>query len=461
MSVIITTQYANKIRCRYDNRFSAQYYYLKEQLDGLSKRGEQIFSIEEVSSTIDSGSYIDTYVNSGLRYLRVGDMKKYIVDMSDSVFISKEKAKLKMILQKGDVCFARTQATFDKLGNFTLIDELNESETISQHLSKIHPTKHVSSEYLCAYLNSKFGKRQMCIASYGDTRVELTHNQTKEIKVILLDKITMETIENKVKQLLLCNRNAYQAFREAQEIINTEFYGRTFKGDLTTTTKDLLIENNLWSPSCYNPTYIQTINRIKNGFRYEKLDDLVLPIKKGVEVGSENYLIEMEKSVDDIPFIRTSDIYNHEIDYAPDYYVSTQIARKNKCPDLRSGDIIFSKDGKVGEVGIINLDNSIVPSSGFAVLRSKGEISSNYLFAVLSHKEIIKNQAKMKTVIAATIPHLKIEKIKDFYVPIFDDDKVKKIDDDISIFRKNIIEKQNYIQEIEKILNTYYDKLFS
>lgn len=301
----------------------------------------------------------------------------------------------------------------------------------------------------------------MCIASYGDTRVELTHNQTKEIKVILLNKTTMATIENKVKQLLLCNRNAYRAFKEAQEIINTEFYSVTFKGDLTTATKDLLLENNLWSPSCYNPTYIKTINRIKNGFHYEKLSDLVFPIKKGVEVGSENYLIEMEKGADDVPFIRTSDIYNHEIDYAPDYYVSTQIAHKNKCPDLRSGDVIFSKDGKVGEVGIVNLDNSIVPSSGFAVLRSKGKISSNYLFAILSHKEIIKNQAKMKTVIAATIPHLKIEKINNFYVPIFDDDKVKKIDDTISAFRKNIIEKQNYIHEIEKILNTYYDKLFS
>lgn len=460
MSVIITTQKSNNIRCRYDNRFSAQYYYLMKQLEDLEKNGEKIFSIEEVSPAIDSGSYIDTYVASGLRYLRVGDMKKYIVDMSDSVFISKEKAKSKMILSQGDICFARTQATFDKLGNFTLIDELNENETVSQHLSKIHPTKYVSSEYLCAYLNSKFGKRQMCIASYGDTRVELTHNQTKEIKIILLDEKTISMIEDKVKQLLLCNRRAYQAFKIAQDVINSEFYGVQISGELTTTTKELLIENNIWSPSCYNSTYIHTINRIKNGFHYRKLSDLVLPIKKGVEVGSENYLIEMEKNISDVPFIRTSDIYNHEIDYAPDYYVSTQIAKKNKCPSLKSDDIIFSKDGKVGEVGIINFDNSVVPSSGFAILRSNGVVSCNYLFAILSHKEIIKNQAKMKTVIAATIPHLKIDKINDFYIPIFKDDKVKIIENAIADFRENIVEKQNCVKEIENILNTYYDRLF-
>lgn len=288
----------------------------------------------------------------------------------------------------------------------------------------------------------------------------MTHNQTKEIKVILLDKATMSIIEDKVRKLLSCNQSAYQAFKDSQDIVSSEFYGTNVNKDLTTTTKDLLIENNLWSPSCYNPTYIQTINRIKTGFKYKKLKALVLPIKKGVEVGSENYLIEMEKGVEDIPFIRTSDIYNHEIDYAPDYYVAPQIAQKNRCPDLRKDDIIFSKDGKVGEVGIINLDNSIVPSSGFAILRANDKISSNYLFAILSHKEIVKYQAKMKTVIAATIPHLKIEKINDFYIPIFDEEKIKLIERAIAIFRKNVVEKQTLIQEIESLLNAHYDKLF-
>ncbi len=34
------------------------------------------------------------------------------------------------------------------------------------------------------------------------------------------------------------------------------------------------------------------------------------------------------------------------------------------------------------------------------------------------------------------------------------------IDDAISVFRKNIIEKQGYIHEIENILNSHYDILF-
>lgn len=452
-----TTQSINTIRSRYDNRFSATYYYLMQQLDTLTRQGTEIYSIDDICQSIDSGSYINTYIDDGKRYIRVGDLKKYVVDMSESVFIPENKAKPKMLLKKGDICFARTQAAFDKLGNFTLIDELNAGDSISQHVSKICPKQYVSSEYLVAYLNSKFGKYQMCIASYGDTRVELTHNQTKEIMVILLDEETVKKIEIKIKKLLLCNRNAVNAFRKSQTIIDKEFYKNKYDVPLTNTTKQMLIENNLWNPSCYAPKYIETINRIKTGFKYIKVKDLVAPIKKGVEVGSENYLIELEKCDTDLPFIRTSDIYNNEIDYSPDYFVSSVIAEKNKCPNLITDDIIFSKDGKIGQVGIINKDNSLVPSSGFAILRNNGVVPSNYLFAILSHKEIVVNQAKMKTVVASTIPHLRIDKIYDFYIPIFDEKIMLDISDNIQVFRENVSKKQELIIEIEEILNSNYN----
>lgn len=455
----ITSETANNIRLRYDNRFSATYYHLAQQMDTLNKQGVEIYTIADICKSIDSGSYIDEYVLNGIRYIRVGDLKKYVVDISESAFIPSKKLKNKMILSKGDVCFARTQATYDKLGNFTLIDDLNDGDSISQHVSKIKPTKYVSSEYLVAYLNSKFGKKQMCIASYGDTRVELTHNQTKEIKVILLDEDIISIIEDKVKKLMKCHNNANAAFKKSQDIIDKEFYGIKQSSSLSVTTKQMLIENNLWSPSCYAPKYVETINKIKNNFKSEKLSRLISFIKKGVEVGSENYLIELEKSSSDLPFVRTSDIYNNEIDYAPDYFVTADRAIAAKCPELLKDDIIFSKDGKIGQVGIINEDNSVVPSSGFAIMRSNGTVSSDYLFAILSHKEIVINQAKTKTVIAATIPHLKIDKINEFKIPIFSESVISKIESNIQVFRENVSKKQQLIVEIQDVLNSSYNKL--
>lgn len=66
----------------------------------------------------------------------------------------------------------------------------------------------------------------------------------------------------------------------------------------------------------------------------------------------------------------------------------------------------------------------------------------------------------MKTVIAATIPHLKIDKINDFYIPVFSKDVILEIEANIQVFRENIIKKRQLILDIEKTLNSKFNELF-
>ena len=87
MAVITVKQNSSNIKCKYDIRLSAQYYYLKQQMADLKIQGNEIHSLAEISPSIDSGSYINNYVKNGIRYVRVGDLKKYVIDMSDSVFL--------------------------------------------------------------------------------------------------------------------------------------------------------------------------------------------------------------------------------------------------------------------------------------------------------------------------------------------------------------------------------------
>ena len=84
----ITSENANNIRLRYDNRLSATYYNLSQQMDILNKQGVEVYTISDACQTVDSGSYIDEYTLCGTRYVRVGDLKKYVIDLSDSAFVS-------------------------------------------------------------------------------------------------------------------------------------------------------------------------------------------------------------------------------------------------------------------------------------------------------------------------------------------------------------------------------------
>ena len=87
MAVITVTQNSSKIKSKYDIRLSAQYYHLKQQMTELKSQGNEIHLLSEIAPQIDSGSYINNYVEKGTRYIRVGDLKKYVIDMSDSAFI--------------------------------------------------------------------------------------------------------------------------------------------------------------------------------------------------------------------------------------------------------------------------------------------------------------------------------------------------------------------------------------
>ena len=64
-------------------------------------------------------------------------------------------------------------------------------------------------------------------------------------------------------------------------------------------------------------------------FQTEQLS-FFFDIEKGDEVGSENYYDFVFKKENDIPFVRTSDIVNFEIDTDPDYFIPKDIADEDR-----------------------------------------------------------------------------------------------------------------------------------
>ena len=66
--------------------------------------------------------------------------------------------------------------------------------------------------------------------------------------------------------------------------------------------------------------------------------------KKGNEVGSANYNKYLDKKDTDIPFIRTSDLVNYEVDQFPDFYIPEEIYQELK-QDIKAGDVLFNNAG--------------------------------------------------------------------------------------------------------------------
>jgi type I restriction enzyme S subunit len=466
MAVKILHIHSSDIQSEQYQRFDAKYYIVDDFFNSLSKKQKfAITTLADLKEQIISGSYIDTYItkDDGIPYLRVGDIKPFSFDENedDFAYVS-PKVDAKIKIKENDILIARTQATIDKLGTASIADKHNANWATSQHTTRIRVDENkISPFYLLAYLNSKFFKAQTALASHGSTRVEFTYSQLNKVRVFIPDTNLYNQIIEQVKTVIEYNRQANSLIEEAKEIFkqaislnNQNTKHPYFETDLLS-----LKEFDIWNATCHLPFFADNEKELKTKFSTVKLGEII-NIKKGDEVGSNNYDVYINKTNTDYAFIRTSDIVNHEIDLFPDYFVSENIYNSVN-QELKAGDILFTKDGKIGQTAIVTQADKAIIASGIAKIRVKKNdfnITPEYLFTVLSLKETGYNPAIRRTVIGTTIPHLREERLKQIAIPVLDKDMIDKISQKIKTAFELKAKRKELICEVLEEINTEYLK---
>ena len=216
----------------------------------------------------------------------------------------------------------------------------------------------------------------------------------------------------------------------------------------------------IWNTSYSLPLYINTQKAIRDKWKTIPLGDLTRIIK-GDEVGSDNYSVYLDKRNGDIPFIRTSDIVNYEVDQYPDFYIPKEIyAELNQ--GIETGDILFTNDGKIGQVCMVtDMDKFILQSHIRALRLNKKAIEDyhltpEYLFTALSVREIGIYQAKKYTVIQSTIPTMagNLPKVE---IPILE----KSTIDEITVLIRKAFqlkaERKRIMAQVRDSIDSYFD----
>jgi type I restriction enzyme M protein len=214
------------------------------------------------------------------------------------------------------------------------------------------------------------------------------------------------------------------------------------------------IENHILIPEYYNPDINNDLTLLKQKgeiFLY-KLEDLIqngdIEITRGHEIGSRFY------GTGNIPFVRTSDLINLEINIDPKKQVSREIydIYKDK-QDIQAGDILFVSDGTflIGKSAMVTAnDTKIIIQSHLKKIRVVNKkIINEYLLLWSLNTDIVQRQVKAKTFIQATISTIG-NRIKELVIPIPSDvDIRRKIIEEM----KEIIEtKMNLRERIKKTL---------
>jgi type I restriction enzyme M protein len=259
-----------------------------------------------------------------------------------------------------------------------------------------------------------------------------------------LDKNGEKIIDDDIPAII----NNYQKYKKAGSLPYSKFGFIIEKNKLT---------DNILIPHYYNPETKEMLDKIEEEKIYDKIKmgDLIekgiIEIIRGNEIGSNVY------GLGDIPFIRTTDLINWELQIDPLHCVPEEVYEiYRKKQDLKEDDILFVNEGTyfIGRVSMLtDLDKKVIIQSHIKRIRvAKTEEMDPYLLFWALNKAVTRKQIDDKTFMQATLPSLG-KRLSEIYIPIPKEPKEKER---ISMEIKDIIKKKRDLKE--KIIKFYKDE---
>jgi len=451
---------------KHSDRFEPRYHHVFSKFDEYEKSSKfKILRLgdKQILQKVTDGEHAgQIFVEEGIRFVKNSAVKDFTINLFDGFFITEEKHKQqkRSALKPLDILFT----TIGHLGATSIVPENFGEANINQNVVKIEIDKNfINPYYLTAYLNGNTTKKQIAALFTGNIHSIITYPKLKNMRIIIPKNDFQIEIASKYKNAIELDQNCHSIIEKAQNL----FYEK-LKIDFSKINKEKtysvklsdFADNDLWTPAFSYPLYVNTLKVIQKKWQTVMLGEIATA-KKGNEVGSANYNKYLDKKDSDIPFIRTSDLVNYEVDQFPDFYITEEIY-KDLEQDIKVGDVLFTKDGKVGMSAMITKNDKTIIASGMVRLRLKAEakkynLTPEYLFTILSLKETGLYPAIRRTVVASTIPHLREKRLKEFEIPILD----KKSIDEITKLVKKAFElkdeKKKLIKEVREEIDSYFD----
>lgn len=444
------------------DRFEPEYWVIKDFIDDLLAQHDHQ-KISEFSKFIRKGIFdlkAEKYQSYGVPFLRISNLKYFELGTEDLVYISDtdNKENYKTVLRHGDIAFSK----IGTLGKLLRIGKRFPEVNISQNLIGLGFKKDTDKNYLFAYLISKLSLLQIKKNKKKQLQDKLNLSDIRDLEVVKLPKDKEEKISRLVESAENYAEKSLALISSAKKVFYDELgidFSKIQREKFFSTNLSSFHTGGLWNPSFSLPLYKNVLSVIETNCETCFLGALV-SIKKGDEVGSDNYNKYLDKKPSDIPFIRTSDIVNYEVDQFPDYYVSKEVFEE-LAQDLEPGDILYNNDGKIGLVSMLTNADQVIIQSHIRRLRIKSEaaklgVTSEYLFLVLCLPEISMFQANRYTVIQSTIPTIS-NNLSKFVIPIISREKILEISKIVKKAYQMKARKKLIIKKVRNYIDNYFE----
>lgn len=460
MAIKITTVCASEIEST--ARLEPKYFLFQTTLKNAKKK--YIFKkLGSISDNIIRGqspkpeTYKDKFKGEFV-FIRTADVKKYQINYQTTIYLDKKtfETQKRNRIKAGDILIS---VVGNYLGSCAVIPSNIKLGAFNDNSARIRIDNKISAYFVSYFLNSVFGQELIHSLLTRTGQKILSAGNVKKLEIPCIHNKRIEELSKKIEENEI---KSLSILEQAQNLFYQKLgidFSKIQKEKAYSVNLSSFAENDLWTPAFSYPLYVNTLKAIQEKYKTVPLGEIATA-KKGDEVGSDNYTKYLDKKDSDIPFIRTSDLVNYEVDQFPDFYIPEEIYQELK-QDIRAGDVLFNNDGKIGLVAMLTPQDKVIIQSHIRRLRLKTEakrynITPEYLFLVLSIKEIARYQAERYTVIQSTIPTIS-NHLLDFEIPVLDRNSINEITELVKEAFELKDEKKKLIKEVREEIDNYFE----
>jgi len=284
----------------------------------------------------------------------------------------------------------------------------------SNHVNiiRVNPSK-INQLYLGLFLQSKIGRDWTDRWASGSDQEEIYPEDFEKFPVLIPDDSIQKYCEETLIKCFALIEESNKIYSQAENLLLEELGLKDFKveDDLSYIVNLSQIKSAHRADAEYfQPKYEKLIKRIE--CKKESLHNLLSsPIKKGVEVGEEQYQEEGKL------FIRVSNLSKKGLVERDQKYISEELyqrLRKNFEPKV--GEILLTKDATPGIAYVVKEPIEGIVASGILRLKIKENIEPEYL--ALAINTIVGQYQIERDTGGSVIFHWRPEQVENLLIPI-------------------------------------------
>ena len=439
-----------------------KYYdpHIPKKLNQL-KKTHDLTSFESLKEngtiSVSTGDEIGkmSYGTGDIPFVRTSDISNWEIKFDPKQGISEEiynEYRDKQDVRAGDILLVRDGTYL--VGNTCMLTKNNSKILYQSHILKIRvERKNALSPYLLlAVLNCPIVVEQMKAKRFTADIIDTLGKRIDEVVLpIPVDKKIRDEIITRTDNVISVRSEFKNRVKktvkkiEMQELLDDGSISKKSLGFKINTTK---IKNGILLPKYYDPKIERVLKILETTHETKSVGELLeqgsISISTGDEIGKMSY------GTGDIPFLRTSDIFNWEPKTDPKQGISEEIYNEYRDKqDVRAGDILLVRDGTylVGSTCFITKnDQKMLYSGGIYKIRTNANNLDPYLLFGIFNTKIVQSQIRSKQFTRDVIDTLG-RRLYEIILPIPKDTSIKN---DIANKIKSLISEKDELRKEQR-----------